>query len=314
MVDRIKVAVLGGGPDAERAVSLESARNIASALSCVERFDVSQHTIDETSLEELHSFDTDVFFPALHGPWGEGGPMQELLEEDARAFVGCGSGPARLAMDKQATKTLAHSMGVITPDAVRFDALSVSCPLPLPVVLKPIAEGSTIGMHICQTPKQWNQARDATAARGVPAMVERYITGRELTVGIVCGVSQPIVEIITADGWYDYAAKYERNDTRYVTAPDLPRDLESLLTEESLRMCARIGCPMLARVDWMLSQRDVPMFLEVNTMPGFTTHSLLPMAAAHAGSSLATLCEQLVDDALARANQYSQSNRQAVMT
>ncbi|MFG0258600.1 MAG: D-alanine--D-alanine ligase [Phycisphaerales bacterium JB043] len=297
MDDRVRVIVLGGGPDAEREVSLASARNVAGALRESARFDVREHTIEVCTIEDLRSMEGDVFFPVLHGPWGEGGTLQELLESDGRPFVGAGASPSRLAMDKEATKALALRLGISTPDAVRFDPACETCPLPLPVIVKPNAEGSTIGMHICTTPSQWREAFRRTCERGVAALVERYVEGHELTVGVLCGEPLSIVEIVPAEGWYDYDAKYARDDTEYIVAPALGDELDAMIREDSLRIARHIGCDSLARVDWMLSEQGVPMLLEVNTIPGFTSHSLLPMAGAHDGMPMPDLCERLVDEA-----------------
>ncbi|MHC4976257.1 MAG: D-alanine--D-alanine ligase family protein [Planctomycetota bacterium] len=312
MDDRVRVIVLGGGPDAERDVSLESARNVAEAVRQSGRFLVSEHTIGRATPEQLGALDGDVFFPVLHGPWGEGGPLQGLLERDGRPFVGCGAASARLAMDKEATKAVALSLGISTPDAVRLDPFESTCPLPLPVVVKPNAEGSTIAMHVCRTKREWLAAHRVTSDRGVPALVERRISGREMTVGVVGGRALGLIEIVAASGWYEFEGKYTRDDTRYILDPEMDPSASEMMRRESVRLCGHIGCQGLARVDWMLSGRGVPMLLEVNTMPGFTSHSLLPMASAHGGVDLSSLCERLVDDALGTSACVATMRREAV--
>ncbi len=299
------VLVLAGGPDAEREVSLESARAIADALRAGERFAVEYREIGRAAQGEISALAGDVIFPALHGPWGEGGPLQDLLVRDGRPFVGVAPGPARLAMDKVATKTIAAISGVpVTPTAI-FNPEDTGCPLALPVACKPVHEGSTIGLRLVRTPDEWAEAAKAMAEDIAerPAriyIIEPLIEGDELTVGILCGRPLPIVQIQPADGVYDYEAKYHRADTRYIVGPTLGRGRTEAVIDAAMRITGALGCAELARVDFILDRAQQPWLLEVNTMPGFTSHSLLPMAARATGMNMTRLCERLVDSALAR--------------
>jgi D-alanine-D-alanine ligase len=287
------VLVLAGGPDAERDVSLESARAVASALREA-GFTVHEQTIDAPALGDLRAMPGNVVFPALHGPFGEGGPLQDLLEILGRPYVGARPRPARLAMDKIATKTLAATLGLaVTPSAV-FNPGDALCPLPLPVVVKPVREGSTIGLHLCRTEPDYAGAHQATRAAGRPAMIEPLIFGRELTVGVLGGAALPIIEIRPASGHYDYAAKYERDDTRYLVAPPLPPGVGERMRSQAAALANAIGATDLARVDFILDENGTPWLLELNTMPGFTSHSLVPMAARAAGVEMPELCARLV--------------------
>jgi len=318
------VLVLAAGPDAEREVSIESATAVAKALRDSGRWDRIEYV--EIGADEADSFDPgahpgDVVFPVLHGLWGEGGPMQDRLEAGDRPYVGSGPGAARLAMDKVATKHLAARLGIPTPDMGVLGPLTDAPPVPLPVVLKPTHEGSSVGLHLCRTPEEWAksaaEARADARATGRAYLIERLIQGRELTVpllGVAGGgagggaegglEALPVVEITPAEGVYDYEAKYRRDDTRYTVEPDLADGLEARLHRDAVRLAEALGVRDLARVDFILPtdgpDAGVPQLLEANTMPGFTSHSLLPKSAAHVGTDFPALCARLVELALAR--------------
>ena len=287
-----------GGPDAEREVSLMSGKETAQALRDCGRFEVRERIIDDPSVDELGELGGDVIFPVLHGPWGEGGHLQERLELLGKPFVGSPSQAAQLAMDKMATKTLLSADGIPTPAAQRLAADDV-CNITPPLVLKPIDDGSSIDLFICRTEQEVNEARAALHPKRGRIMAETYIAGRELTVGIVQNEPLPLIEIVPAVEFYDYDAKYFRDDTRYKIDPDVPGDVADRCAEIAMHAFGRLGCRDLARVDLMLDDAGL-WFLEINTMPGFTTHSLVPMAAAHAGLDMPELCATLVQAALAR--------------
>lgn len=304
------VLVFGGGPDAERAVSLDSARGVAQALRDA-GFTVYHETIDCPTLTELRDLSGDVVFPVLHGAWGEGGPLQDLLEADGRPYVGSGPSAARMAMDKLATKLVAARLGIPTPEAVALNVRDAVCPLGLPVVVKPVHEGSSVGLHLCRDEAAWASALDdarraAHDSPGRVCMAERLIGGRELTVGLVARpgtatlAALPVIEIVPAAGPYDYSAKYERDDTQYRVAPNLPAGVAERIGRDAERLAAALGVRHLARVDFLLDAEDRPWLLEINTMPGFTSHSLLPMAARAVGLDPPALCRSLVGAALAR--------------
>lgn len=311
----MKVLVLKGGPDAERDVSLKSGSMVARALERA-GLEVHEVAIDRPGADELSAMPGDVIFPVLHGPWGEGGPLQELLEADGRPFVGCRARAARLAMDKLATKTIAARLGIATPpsrELRRGDA----CDLAPPLVLKPIDDGSTVDVLICRTESEVRAGLAALTERPERprqrVMAERFVEGREITVGWALDRLLPAIEIVPAEGFYDYDAKYLRHDTEYVLDP---HRAESWSTTRSRRapidagvveragawtveLCRAIGARDVARVDFMVDERG-PWLLEVNTMPGFTDHSLVPKAAAHAGIAFPDFCRALVERAWSR--------------
>ncbi|MEX2218691.1 MAG: D-alanine--D-alanine ligase [Phycisphaerales bacterium] len=301
----ITVLVLGGGPDAEREVSLNSAGAIAEALRAGGKFGVEHRVIDRIGEGELRALPGDVVFPALHGPFGEGGPLQDLLEAGARPYVGCGPGIARLAMDKMATKMAAACAAIPTPESCVINVKDDVLPIAPPAVVKPVHDGSSVGLHIIRCEGCWKGARAAVredvAAHpggGRVYMAERFIAGRELTVGLLDGEPLPIVQIIPAEGPYDYEAKYTRDDTRYVVNPDLPAGVGERVRRDAVTLARALGVRHLARVDFILDGRGRHWLLEINTMPGFTSHSLVPMAARSIGLEMPDLCQRLVELAL----------------
>jgi D-alanine-D-alanine ligase len=316
MSSQHSILVLGGGPGPEREVSLDSSKGVADALRSLHRFDVHYEIIDALpassplTLDQLRALPGSVILPVLHGGWGEGGPLQDLLELDGRPYVGCRPHAARLAMDKIATKLLAATLGIPTAPACIFHAADDVCTLPFPVVMKPVHEGSSVGVHIVRQASDWPAARDAVRAdmKQHPSrvyLIEQAIfrdggtrSGRELTVGVLDGKALRPVEIIPAVAFYDYEAKYKRDDTRYQVGPELPAGLEQVIRIQAEKLFAAMGCRHLSRIDFMIDGSGNHWLLEVNTMPGFTSHSLLPMGAKDAGLDFATLAATLAGWAL----------------
>lgn len=297
---KLSVLVLGGGPDAEREVSLKSSATVAAALEehgCI----VNRQIIDKPTASELAAMPGDVVFPVLHGGWGEGGPLQDILEQGSRPYVGCRPNAARMAMDKMATKLAAARCGVLTADAAVLNPRDPGCPLSFPVVVKPVHEGSSVGVHFCRDSGEYGVAfakvlADMHAHPGRLYMIERAVIGaRELTVGVLDGEALPIIEITAAVAFYDYEAKYNRNDTRYQVKPNLPAGLELSIQDRAVRLAREIGVRHLCRVDFLLDAQGSAWLLELNTLPGFTDHSLFPMAARATGLETPALCGRLVD-------------------
>lgn len=295
--------VLGGGPDAEREVSLLSSRAVADALESA-GVPVNYHVIDVPTLAELKKLGGDVIVPVLHGPFGEGGPLQDLMEQDGRPYVGCGPAAARTAMDKIASKLAAARAGVPTAAAGIFNPSDDHSPIELPVVLKPVHEGSSVGVHLCHTRAAWVEAlpkvrEDLKSHPDRVYMIEKLIAGVELTVGVL-DPSGPgaralaAIEIRPAVEFYDYQAKYTRDDTQYLVDPELPPGVAEQIQRSAIALAREIGVRHLCRVDYLLDHQARPWLLEVNTMPGFTGHSLLPMAAKHAGLDMPRLCATLI--------------------
>ncbi len=299
------VMVLAGGPDRERAVSLVSGANVAAALrkaghEVVER-DLGPG--DHAALDEFREWRGDVVFPVFHGRWGEGGGCQRLLDERGLVYVGCREAAARLCFDKAATKAALRDAGLPTPDWELVETGGFPTLNP-PVVLKPNDDGSSIDLALCRDKATLEAAWGELSRRNPRLLVERLVTGREVTVGVLHlgkasgGVQAlPPICITPATEFYDYAAKYERDDTRYdfdFAPPHVLAELEQLVCE----VFRTLGVRHLCRVDLFLDEDDRPWVIEVNTLPGFTDHSLLPMAARRAGMDMPTLVDRLVRAAM----------------
>lgn len=295
-----RVLVLMGGPDAEREISIRSGSRVAAALRESGRFSVEDRVIDVLTNEELAAIPADVIFPVLHGPWGEGGPLQDVLEADGRPYVGSRPRASRISMDKMASKLFVRAAGVRTPPA-REVRPGQPIDLPLPFVIKPIEDGSSVGVRHCVTPEDVEKARADLEGQHPRLMAESLITGREMTVGILERETLPIIEIVPAVRFYDYEAKYERSDTQYIVGPELPPGAADEMNHAARVAYERIGCRDVARVDFILNE-DGAWFLEINAMPGMTDHSLVPKAAQHAGVEFPELCARLAMRALGRRN------------
>lgn len=291
----LRVTVLAGGPSAERAVSVNSGAAIADALRR-RGHHVHVADINPTDLSALVR-ECDVVFPALHGTFGEDGQVQRLMEERRLRFVGSRSRASAIAMDKIATKRIVQGLGVATPE---FEEISASdfdrgqWRLHVPLVAKPVDQGSSVDTTVCRTPEEVAPALERVVKGHGRALLERFIDGRELTVGILAGDALPPICIQPRQGFYDYHAKYQAEDTEYLfDAGFAPEWLEKLQVM-SCKVFEAVGCRHLARVDWMVDREQRPWFLELNTLPGFTSHSLLPKAAAKAGIPFDALCDRLV--------------------
>ncbi len=291
------VTILMGGPDAERNVSIQSGISVANALRDSGNYEVTEEVIDKPTLEDINNIQSDIVFPVLHGPWGEGGPLQELLELSGKTFVGSSSSTSRTAMDKVATKKIAKNLGIQTPNWSLISEQS-TCNISAPLVLKPNDDGSSFDIAMCQTDDDVRAQRQLLHKKRPKLLAERLVNGKEITVGIIDGAPLPIIEIIPPKDLdsYDFEAKYERSDTQYIVEPLLA---DNTCIEDALKLYSAMNIRDIARVDFILNDTGA-WLLELNTMPGFTDHSLIPMAARHKGIEMPELCELLVQNATSR--------------
>ncbi|MDY6913830.1 MAG: D-alanine--D-alanine ligase [Planctomycetota bacterium] len=302
--ETLDVTVLMGGPGSEREVSILSGTAIADALERLGH-NVGRADISPEDTSALDRDGIDVVFIALHGQFGETGEVQELCERRGLCYTGSGPQASRLAMDKAAAKEIFRDAGVPTPDWAVVEARdnASDCSVKLkalagPVVVKPVSEGSSVDITIARDDAQ----RDAAIRRLLKdygrAMVERFIPGRELTVSILGDDALPVLEVVPAREFYDYTAKYaDGAGTQYVFEHGLDESLVRAVQQAAGKAHRLLGCRDMSRVDFILDPAGAAHVLEVNTIPGFTSHSLLPMAALRASISF----EQLIDRFVAMA-------------
>jgi len=298
-----KVAVLAGGIGTERDVSIQSGKSVAGALEKA-GFDVVTADIRPDNLEILEDNSIDVFFPALHGKFGEDGQLQQILEDKSLLYTGSGPTASKLAFDKMASKKLFSESGVAVPAAIEFDAAADTRQLEEELrhftekyVIKPVREGSSVGVSIVSAPHEALIAAGETLREFGDCMIEEFVAGREVTVGILCGRALPIIEIRTQGCFYNYHAKYIDEQTEFLFDTITDPVMVANLSRAALDCFDALGCRHFARVDFVLSNEGTARALEVNTIPGFTSHSLLPKAAAKAGISMGDLCARIVEAA-----------------
>ena len=293
-----KVAVLMGGRSAERPVSLKSG---AMVLAALKKKGVAAHAFDpkERGLEELIRERFDRVFVILHGRYGEDGTIQGALELLGIPYTGSGVLASALAMDKWRTKLVWQSSGIPTPRSELLtrdsDMQAVATRLGLPIMVKPANEGSSIGMTKVKSARELAEAHALASNYDRVVIAEAFVDGVELTAGILGDKPLPLIKLETPREFYDYEAKYQANDTRYVIPCGLPPDAERIVQDEALFAFQALGCRGWGRVDVMLDRSGKPYFLEVNTSPGMTDHSLVPMAARHAGLSFEDLCLRILE-------------------
>lgn len=304
VADKLKTAVLMGGIGEERDISLESGRCVERALreagACAAAVDISPGNI-----EILGSGEFDVFFVALHGRFGEDGQLQQILEERSLVYTGSGPVASRLTFDKMASKRRFAEAGVQVPSAIVFDGNIEAAEVRERVrctwdkyVIKPIRQGSSVGVEIVTGAQAAVEAARKCRSEFGDCMIEEFIAGREITVGILQGEALPIIEIRTRGGFYDYHAKYLDEQTEFLFDTITDAEVTARIKTAARDCFEWLRCRGFGRVDFVLGEDGAAYVLEVNTIPGFTTHSLLPMAAAKAGFSMSALCMRIIEAAL----------------
>ncbi|MGQ9650693.1 MAG: D-alanine--D-alanine ligase [Phycisphaerae bacterium] len=294
---RLRITVLSGGPSSEREVSLKSGRAVAAALKSLGH----EVCLADISPDDLSALDRpmDMVFIALHGAFGEDGQLQKILDD--RGIRYCGSGPqaSAMAMNKALAKARFMEVGVPTPlfEVVTSDNIDqVLVQWTPPVVVKPLCEGSSVDCVIVHEGQNLaTPIRKEIEIYG-QCMIERFVKGAELTVGVLGDEPLPPIQIRPKREFYNYEAKYLDNDTQYLFNIDLPATLLGEICDLSVRAHQSLGCRDFSRVDWIVEEStNRPFVLEVNTIPGFTDHSLLPKAAQQAGLGFAQLCQRIVE-------------------
>ncbi len=295
----MNIAVMLGGPGAEREVSLRSGAGVAAALR---RLGHEVRELDPQSPDWTLPAGTEVVFLALHGVYGEDGAVQRRLEELGVPYTGCDPEASRIAFDKILTKE--RCLAARAPTAPWRVVDSADAPWPRgwqpPLVVKPVCQGSSVGLSFVRTFEEWPGALAEALRHDGRALVEERIVGRECTVGILEDRPLPVVEIRPRQGGYDYQNKYTPGATDYFCPAGFDSEVTRRIQEAGLGAFRAVGGRDYARVDVMVRPGGQPVVLEVNTLPGMTETSLLPKAAAAAGLSYEQLCQRIVDLALRR--------------
>ena len=291
-----RVGVLAGGSSSEREISLRSGRAVCNALLS-EGVDAIFLDVADNIHDIINTYELSAAFIALHGKFGEDGTVQRILASAGIPYTGSGPEASRLALDKIASKEIFTGLGIDTPaysvakKGIRF------CCENFPVVVKPQFEGSSIGLSVVRGPELLDKALDSAFEFGDKVLIEEYIHGRELTVGVLDGKSLPVVEIVPKDRVYDYKAKYSDPDTQYLVPAPISSSEDSRARSLGLRAHNALGCRGFSRTDMILDAEGRIFVLEVNTIPGMTERSLLPKAANAAGIDFSKLCLKLVEGA-----------------
>jgi len=300
MSEPLNITVMLGGPSAEREVSLRSGAAVAQALRTLGH---NVHELDPVARNWVLPAGTDVVVLTLHGTYGEDGTVQRQLEALGVPYTGCDAVASRIAFDKLLTKQRFAAAGVPAPRFTVLTAASTAWPegWQPPVVLKPLRQGSSVGLQLVQRKAEWKAALADALRYDSEVLMEDRIVGRETTVGILADEALPVVEVRPKAGAYDYRNKYTPGNTEYFCPAPFPPDITQRIQAAGLAAFRAVGGRDFGRVDIMVTEGGDPWVLEVNTLPGMTATSLLPKAAAAAGLGFAGLCQRMVDLARQRA-------------
>jgi D-alanine-D-alanine ligase len=293
-----KVAVLMGGDSNERAVSLLSGDAVFHALK---RLEIDAEAFDPSSrdINEIQSYNR--VFIALHGRGGEDGSMQAFLKSKNIAYTGSDSLSSAIGIDKLKTKLLWRSLNISTPDFLevteKTSYAEIVSAIGVPFFIKPSNEGSSIGIDKIKNEKQYQDAFLKTSKIDANVIVEKFVDGEEFTVAIVNDKTLPVIKIKPSNEFYDYQAKYIKDDTQYICPSGIEKHKEVLISQEALKAFKVIGCSSWGRVDFMMDKQGQHYFIEVNTSPGMTSHSLVPMAAKEVGINFDQLVLEILKTA-----------------
>lgn len=297
-----KIAVLMGGKSSEADISLRTGAAIVKGLS-----EAGYEAIPVELSKEDNSFTlpqgTDAVYIALHGAFGEGGAVQKQLTDMGIPYTGCNEAASKIGFDKILSRKAFANNGVTIPNGYVIEATEANYSepeIPLPVVVKPPREGSSVGVSIVKTLEEFKPAVELARQYNPEVLVEEYIPGREWSIPIVCGRVLPAVEIKPKDEWYDWKAKYQSGGTTEYTFVVAEEDMPILekANHQALLAFNAIGARTLSRIDFRISPEGEPYCLEINTIPGCTETSLLPKAAARAGISFKELCSCIIEEAI----------------
>ena len=297
-----KVAVLAGGTSCEREISLISGKAVHEALSELGYPVVLVDAVGDFA-GKLHEENVTFAFLALHGTFGEDGTVQRLLEKEGIAYTGPGPETSERAFDKASAQNVFQKEGVRVPEFVILDskqAIANKLPFKFPVVVKPTKAGSSVGVTIVKKAAEYEAACLKAFEYSDAVLVDRYIAGRELTVGILGDKALPVVEVIAKREFYDFEAKYRESGTEYQFPAKLTESEQKAVLAEAMKAYRAIGGEVMGRVDLILGADGLPYVLELNTIPGLTPKSLLPKAAKAAGIHFPELCVKIMSLSMAK--------------
>jgi len=299
-----RIGVLAGGPSNEREISLRSGKAVHGALLS-EGFDAVLLDVKDNIRDAIAANMINVAFIALHGRFGEDGTVQKILEDANIPYTGSDVEASRLALDKIASKEVFIKNNIPVPAYMVFEknrySTDAADSLGYPLVVKPQFEGSSIGLSIVREKKLLKEALDKAFLYGDRLLLEQYIEGRELTVGILENKALPVIEIVTRHKVYDYEAKYKNADTEYLVPARIDKSAYKNASLLGVMAHKALGCNSFSRVDIMMKKDGKMFVLEVNAIPGMTERSLLPKAAEAIGLRFSDLCVKILENALARA-------------
>jgi len=290
-----KIAVIFGGSSSEKEVSMHTGLSVIEAIK--DTYDVIGIKL-ENDFHDLHTklLDIDVVFNALHGGYGENGQLQEYFEKYSIKYTGSGPESSKLAMDKHKTKLVAKENNIPVLDwkiIKKGDKINVK-DFSFPLIIKPNDGGSTIGLYFVDNNNNFDHSISSAFNESNTLMIERYFKGREISVPIIDGQVLPIIEIKTSNFLYDYESKYQSNKTKYEVPAKIDSKLERIISNNALLLYNKIGCKHYSRIDFLLNN-DKYYLLEINTLPGLTSTSLLPKSANYIGMSYPKLIKKIID-------------------
>ena len=291
----LRVGVLMGGGSEERDVSIATGKAVIKA--CAENgYTATEFCFTDNYEKHLKKLKTqNIIFNALHGGIGENGKIQAWLDKNNIKYTGSGAIASSLCMDKAASKEIAKRNGIETPDWQLIQKATQKVEISLPFVVKPNDQGSTVGLSIVKNDKFIQSAIDLAFQHGNKVIIEKFISGRELTMPIINEDAYPIVEINPKNNYYDYECKYTPGMSEYSCPADLEQNLVEKIESNTIKLFQKFDCSVYARADYILDKSGVPYFLEMNTLPGMTSTSLVPKSAYARGQSFQKLIRYLIE-------------------
>ena len=288
----MKIIIICGGNSSEKEISVKSGVSIFASIKKKYKSEILLLDNDYTIVKDSYK-DGDLIFNALHGGYGENGEIQKFFETEEMDFIGSGSEACKIAINKDRCKKIASELNINTPFGKMFNNdLSAFEEFSTPFIIKPNREGSSVGFSVINNKKEMLKSLKKINQQEI--IFEEFIKGREITVSVLDGEVLPIVEIVPQGGVYDYESKYVKGKTDYIVPARIDLDLEKVIKDKTLELFKKINCRHYSRIDYILSEENIPFFLEINTSPGMTETSLFPKSGKGANLSFDELVEKII--------------------